>query len=120
MTPQPTDEELAEHIFEHLCEEQPEALEALSDVEIQRRIRVGIRRAAANGFTEPEPVTAFVTLMVLVSPGFDQHPAIARAIRAGHGSQAEKLRALFEKTKEEDWAEAAGLGSWDEAAETRA
>jgi hypothetical protein len=108
------DDELVEHIVDHLSEEQAETLGALSDSEIDRRVRLGLARARINGFTDPEPATAFVTLMFLVSPCFDRHPPIAAAIRAASGSPAERLRALFSKTQESDWDEAATAGSWED------
>ncbi len=108
------DDELVEHIIDHLSEDQAEALEGLSDAEIERRVRLGLGRARSNGFTDPEPATAFVTLMFLVSPCFDRHPPIAAAIRLASGSPAERLRALFSKTRESDWDEAAAAGSWDD------
>jgi hypothetical protein len=108
------DDELVEHIVGHLSEEQSGALEGLSDSEVERRVRLGLARARFNGFTDPEPATAFVTLMFLVSPCFDRHPAIAAAIHSASGSAADRLRALFSKTQESDWDEAAKAGSWDD------
>jgi len=116
MTAPIDDDELVEHIAGHLCEEQADVLGGLSDSEITRRVRLGVKRARANGFTDPEPATAFVTLMFLVSPCFDRQPAIAAAIRAAAGTPAERLRALFGKTRETDWDEAAKLGAWEELA----
>jgi len=115
MSPQLTDDELVEHIAGHLCQEQPETLEGLSDEEIDRRVRKGLVRARSHGFTDPEPATAYVALMFLVSPCFDQHPAIAAAIAAAHGTGAERLRTLFSRTKEQDWDQAASLGGWDQS-----
>jgi BMFP domain-containing protein YqiC len=96
------DDDLVEHIVDHLCEEQAEALGALSDSEIERRVRLGL--------------AAFVTLMFLVSPCFDRQPAIAAAIRSAADTPADRLRALFGKTKESDWDEAASAGTWAELA----
>jgi hypothetical protein len=110
-----TDEELAEHIAGYLCEEQPESLAGLSDAEIGRRVRLGLARARGHGFTDPEPATAFVALMFLVSPCFDQQPAIAAAMRSAKGAPAERLSALFSHAREQDWEEAAAAGSWEEA-----
>jgi hypothetical protein len=63
---------------------------------------------------QPESVTAFVTLMFLVAPDFDRHPAIARALRL-HGAEPERLRLLFERTREEDWEQAAAATKgWEE------
>jgi hypothetical protein len=113
--PEPNDDELVEHITDHLAEEQAEVLEGLSDGEIEHRIRQGLARAKALGFSNPEAATAFVTLMFLVSPNFDQQPGIAAAIRSSSGTPSERLRTLFSKTREEDWDEAARLGSWEES-----
>lgn len=99
-------EELADHIITHLSQEHPEALSSVSDTEIHRRVIAGIARARSHGFDHPEPVTAFVTLMFLVAPDFDRHPAIARALRTP-GPGPDRLRALFEHTSERDWEEAA-------------
>jgi len=110
------DDELVDHIAGHLCEEQADVLGGLSDNEIERRVRLGVARARANGFTDPEPATAFVTLMFLVSPCFDRQPAIAAAIRSAPGTPAERLRALFGETKESDWDEAASAGTWEDLA----
>lgn len=99
-------EELVDHIVTHLAEEQPALIAELGDQEVARRAAAGIARAHAHGFVQPESVTAFVTLMFLVAPDFDAHPAIARALRL-RGAEAERLRLLFERTREEDWDQAA-------------
>lgn len=101
-------EELVDHIVTHLGEQQPELIASIGDEEVRRRVLAGIARAHANRFVQPESVTAFVTLMFLVAPDFDSHPAIARALRL-HGSEPERLRLLFQRTREEDWDEAAAL-----------
>ncbi|MGO9240246.1 MAG: hypothetical protein ACLQBJ_05490 [Bryobacteraceae bacterium] len=116
MDTQPTDDELAEHIAGHLCEEQPATLAGLSDAEIGRRVRLGLARARSQGFAEAEPATAFVALMFLVSPCFDRQPAIAAALGGGSGTPAERLRTLFSRTSEQDWEAAAGAGSWEDLA----
>ncbi len=99
-------EELVDHIVTHLSEEQPALIADLGDEEVARRAAAGIARAHAHGFVQPESVTAYVTLMFLVAPDFDTHPAIARALRL-HGTEAERLKLLFERTREEDWDQAA-------------
>jgi hypothetical protein len=101
------DDDLLEHIVDHLCEEQAEALAELSDAEIRRRASLGIARAHANGFEFPEPITAFVTLMFLVAPDFDSHPEIARVLADTKAPPAERLKRLFSATEEEHWEQAA-------------
>lgn len=107
-------EELVDHIVTHLSEEQPELIAGLADAEVARRVAAGIARANSHSFVQPESVTAYVTLMFLVAPDFDSHPAIARALRL-HGTEAERLRLLFERTREEDWDQAAaGSKGWED------
>ena len=110
MRPDPdeiTDEDLLEHIVDHLCAEQAEAVADLKDTEIERRAALGIARAKSHGFLFPEPITAYVTLMFLVAPDFDRHPSIAKVLDDRNAAPGERLRRLFEKTSEEDWEEAA-------------
>ncbi len=108
----PADSELIEHIVDHLCEEQAEAVAELRDQEIERRVRLGIGRARAAGFSQPEEITAFVTLMFVVAPDFDVHPKIAAALKTLSGPN--RLQNLFQRTSEEDWAEAAEqTAGWD-------
>lgn len=108
----PSDSELLEHVVGHLCEEQAEAVAGLTDKEIERRARLGIGRARGAGFTQPEEITAFVTLMFVVAPDFDAHPKIAKAL--GNLTGPKRLQNLFQQTSEEDWAEAAEqTAGWD-------
>ncbi len=109
----PSDSELLEHVVGHLCEEQAEAVADLPDPEIERRARLGIGRARRAGFTQPEEITAFVTLMFVVAPDFDAHPRIASALRNLSGPN--RLQNVFQQTAEEDWAEAAGqTAGWED------
>jgi hypothetical protein len=97
------DQELAELIFDHLCDEQPEAVAELRDPEILRRVHIGIERARAHDLDSDGAITAFVTLMFLVAPNFDQH---------------QRIQQIFERTAEADWDEAAeNACSWDDLGE---
>jgi hypothetical protein len=119
MSPAEGDEELVEHLFEHLCEEQPEVVAGLPDAEILRRCQAGLGRARAHGIDVPEAITAFVALMFLVSPRFDEHPAIAAVLGDRTLPPAERMQQLFRRTREADWETAAALGggSWPGAAD---
>jgi len=107
------DSELAELIFDHLCEEQPEAVADLRDAEILRRVHLGIERAGAHDLTTDGAVTAFVTLMFLVGPAFDQQPNIRKFLAESKLPADERMTQIFAKTQEEDWDQAAAQpGSW--------
>lgn len=106
----PDDEDLLEHVFDHLCEEQAEVVADLPDKEIRRRAWLGIGRARSRGLSEPEAITAFVSLMFLVSPRFDEQPAIAAALADRRTPEKERIGSLFSRTAEADWDKAAELG----------
>lgn len=109
----PEDEDLLEHIFDHMCEEQPEAVADLNDREIRRRCLIGLERARGRGLAEPESITAYVSLMFLVSPRFDEQAAIAAVLDDASRPERERIASLFKKTRESDWDDAALLGqSW--------
>lgn len=104
------DDELVEHLYDHLCDEQPEAVAELTDAEIRRRCALGLERARSHGIDTPEAITAFVTLMFLISPRFDEHPAIAAVLDDETLAPARRMKQLFQRTREADWDAAARLG----------
>ncbi|HNY41619.1 MAG TPA: hypothetical protein PKJ41_14560 [Bryobacteraceae bacterium] len=111
MTPE---RELEELIYDHLAEENPEAISELDDALVQSRIRLGIRRARKHGLDTDGAAVAFVTLMFLVAPDFDRHPAIKVALSNASLPADERIRAIFSATSEDDWAAAAESNSgWD-------
>jgi hypothetical protein len=103
----PDELDLLDHIIDHLCAEQPEAVAELGDGEIRWRVALGVARARSHGITQPEAITAYVALMFLVAPDFDQHPHISEVLADTSAPAATRLKTLFEKTSEQDWDEAA-------------
>lgn len=101
------DRDLAGLIFDHLCEEQPEAVAELRDAEILGRIHAGIARARSHELSGDGAITAFVTLMFLVAPNFDEHPRIRKALGNSALEPGERMRQIFQSTGEADWDEAA-------------
>lgn len=109
------DKDLIESIVDHLYDEQPETVAELPDAEVERRARFALRRARAHGLTTDAAAIAFVSLMFLAGPGFDSHPKIKEALRANTLPPDERMKTLFERTKESDWDEAEQLpGLWEE------
>ncbi len=110
----PDAEDLLEHVFDYLCEEQAESVADITDEEIRRRAALGIRRAQSHGFEQPEAITAYVSLMFLVAPDFDTHPSIGKVLADSSAPAAQRIKQMFEKTREEDWEEAAEkTRGWD-------
>jgi hypothetical protein len=96
------DRELVELIYDHLCEEHPEAVSELSDSEILSRIESGIERARAHDLNGGA-IVAFVTLMFTVAPDFDQHPKVRKVLSESALSPAARMQRIFERTTEDDW-----------------
>ena len=111
------DKELIDLIFDHLCEEQPEAIAELRDAEARRRISIGIERARAHDLMADGATTAFVTLMFLVAPNFDEQPNIRKALLDKSLAADERIQKIFSVTAEADWDMAAeNARDWDSLA----
>lgn len=111
------DKELVELIFDHLCEEQPETIADVRDYEAQRRISIGIHRARSHALVTDGAITAFVTLMFLVAPNFDEQANISRALSDTALPPDERIQKIFSQTSEADWEMAAGNArDWDSLA----
>ncbi len=112
------DRELAGFIFDHLCEEQPEAVAELRDAEIMRRVRLGMDRARSHELNTEGSITAFVTLMFLVAPNFDEHPRIRKALDNQTADPDQRMQRIFQQTAEADWDEAGeNACSWEDLGE---
>lgn len=103
----PDEEDLLDHVFDYLCEEQAESVADIPDEEIRRRVALGIHRARSHGIEQPESITAFISLMFLVAPDFDQQPNIRKVLSDPATPAPQRLKQIFAKTKEADWEEAA-------------
>lgn len=111
----PDDRELAELIFDHLCEEQPEIVADLRDSEIMSRVQLGMERARAHGLDTYGAIVAFVTLMFLVAPNFDEQKNILKALEDASLKPDERMKQIFAKTNESDWDEASEMAhDWED------
>ncbi|MCC7155758.1 MAG: hypothetical protein IT161_14380 [Bryobacterales bacterium] len=106
--------ELLDAVVGHLCEHQPEEVAGLTDGEIRRRAAIGIERARQFGFEQPATVVAYVSLLFVAGPHFDEQPAIRKALIEPSVPPDVRIAKLFEQTRESDWDEAATLPlAWD-------
>jgi hypothetical protein len=96
----------ARDVAQYIRAEHPEAVEALSDEELLRRVSLGIDRAGSHGLTWDASITAFVAIMFEVAPTFDEQPAIARVLKDESIPADHRIDALWERTTDEDWDEA--------------
>jgi hypothetical protein len=102
---QQRDARLAGHLREHHAH----LVSALSDEELARRVKVGVRRAGEHGIDWDSSLAAYLIIMLRAAPNFDEH----RTMRAilGYAGLAPNLRveALTKVTTEEDWREVVAL-----------
>lgn len=96
----------ARDLTRYIRAEHPEAVEAISDEELVRRVGLGIARAEAHGLTWDSSITAFVAMMFEVAPTFDEQPAIARVLKDESIPANRRIDALWDRTTDEDWDEA--------------
>lgn len=64
----------------HIRRAHPDAIRGLGDEELERRVRLGCRRAARWKFQRESSIATFVTLMFIVAPDFDRHAPVRRIL----------------------------------------
>lgn len=105
----PETDELLDAVVDHLCEHQPQEVAGLSDAEIRRRAQIGIDRARQFEFDKPSSVVAFVSLLFVAGPHFDEQPGIRKALTDASIEPDLRITRLFDNTRESDWEEAERL-----------
>lgn len=70
---------------------------------LERLIRSGIRSARRYGFSWESDLAAFVVLMFVVSPNFDDFPSVRQILLDQSMSPDSRLSELWDETSEEEW-----------------
>ncbi|MEW6210761.1 MAG: hypothetical protein AB1631_20520 [Acidobacteriota bacterium] len=65
--------------------------------------RKGVERAREYGMTWESSLTAFVVLMFVTAPNFDDHPLIQRAMRDESIPPDLRIDQLWERTTDQNW-----------------
>ena len=97
----------ARDLARYIRVEHGDAVRALSDAELLRRVRIGIARAEGYGMTWDSTITAFVAIMFEIAPTFDEQAAIRRVLHDARIPPDTRVDALWTRTTEENWVEAA-------------
>jgi hypothetical protein len=105
-----------EQLAQSIKRRHPEAVEGLSEEALLRRVCVGLGRARSYGLTEDWALSAFVGIMFLVAPNFDQQPGIHRVLTDRTVAADDRLNVMWDETSEADWDEA--KNAYDEGAWT--
>ena len=100
-------------VLEHLLERHSKVVVQLpnevvpikhvSNEKLFRVVRNGILRARAYGLGWESSVTAFVVLMFIAAPNFDEHPLIQRILKDERVPADSRIDELWERTSDENW-----------------
>ncbi len=101
----------ARDVARYVRAEHADAVRDLDEVELLRRVTLGIARAEAHGLTWDAAITGFVAIMFEVSPTFDEQPAIGQVLADARIPADMRIDALWERTTDQDWEEAARTGA---------
>ncbi len=88
----------------------------LSEEQLREMVQSGIARAQNYGITWESGLSAFVVLMFVVAPNFDEHPLIEKALKDRTVESNARIDKLWEQTSEEIWNETKqnyDAGAWN-------
>jgi hypothetical protein len=83
--------------------EEASPVKEISEERLREMARNGIARARAYGMTWESSITAFVVLMFVIAPNFDDHPLIHRVLSDEKVGPNSRIDQLWERTSEENW-----------------
>jgi hypothetical protein len=78
-------------------------IKQIADEQFYTLVRCGIARARTLGMDWESGITAFVVLMFVAAPNFDQHPLIQRVLKDERVTANSRVEHLWERTSEENW-----------------
>jgi hypothetical protein len=100
-------------VVEHLRENHPDVVvqfpnqvmlvKQISDEQFYTLVRRGIARARTLDMDWESAITAFIVLLFVAAPNFDQHPLIQRVLKDERVSANLRIEQLWERTSEENW-----------------
>jgi hypothetical protein len=75
----------------------------IADERLRRVAHDAITRARTYGLNWESAVTAFVVLMFVTAPNFDEHPLIQRILKDERVPANSRIDQLWERTTDENW-----------------
>jgi hypothetical protein len=75
----------------------------IADDRLRRLAKAAVARARSYGMDWESTVTAFVVLMFVTAPNFDEHPLIQRILKDERVEVNSRIDQLWERTTEENW-----------------
>jgi hypothetical protein len=71
--------------------------------QLKTLVEQGIKRARAYSMTDESSIAAFVVLMFVTAPNFDEHPLIQRLLNDEKILPNERIDGLWQRTTEQNW-----------------
>lgn len=78
-------------------------VELLTDERLHEMVGRGVERARAYGMTWESSITAFVVLMFVSAPNFDDHPLLRRVLKDEQTDPDLRIERLWEQTSDDNW-----------------
>ncbi len=109
------DAAFARDIMRYIRAEYEGLVGSLPEAELLRRVKIGIARAKGYGMTWESTIRAFVALMFEIAPTFDEQKQIRLVLTDETLPADNRIDALWDATRDEDWDEAEQLQERAEA-----
>lgn len=100
------DEQFVGRVVEHLRRAHPDVVGRLPAGVLCEMAQGGLARARRYGLTLESSITAFITLMFLVAPNFDEHPLIRHVLSDERLQPDERVAALRDRVSPGSWEKA--------------
>jgi len=103
-------------VIAHIKEHHSDRTQGLSDDILRKRVQDGILRARSYDLSWENTITAYVALLFVIAPNFDDHPALYPTLIDKNVAPNDRIDKLIERAREKDWAEArenADETAWD-------
>lgn len=97
------DEAFADSLLKDLHAEYAEDIDGLTDETILKRIHYGLSRARRYEITRDAGLAAFVLLMFVVTPHFDEHPDIAEVFQNQDIQPDMRTKWILRNTTNNEW-----------------
>lgn len=111
----------AQQIAAFIRENRPSAVHSLDHEQVESMARCGIHRAQRKGIEDPHAIALYVTMMFVVAPNFDEHPAIHARLYQSPAPINYLVKHVARVTNSVEWLEAKlnyNVAAWEGAART--
>ena len=91
-------------------------LRNIPDEVLRQMVSRGVARARGYGMAWEANLAAFVSLMFVASPNFDEHPVIRHILQDKNEPAESRIDLLWEKTSDDNWSAAEenyDPGAWE-------